>query len=121
MIACNRFCLSNRIDNPTRVTKTSKSLIDVLLTSHAECYATSGSLHLGLSDHDLIFTVRKNKNSRPKPRLIEFRSMKNFNLPDFLADLKRVPWLRPTHSTMPMMYGLIGEHFSKMFLTSTCP
>ena len=89
---CNRFCLSNRIDNPTRVTKTSKSLIDVLLTSHAERYATSGSLHLGLSDHDLIFTVRKNKNSRPKPRLIEFRSMKNFKLPDFLADLKRVPW-----------------------------
>ena len=89
---CNRFCLSNRINEPTRVTKTSKSLIDVLLTSHAECYATSGSLHLGLSDHDLIFTVRKNKNSRPKPRLIEFRSMKNFNLPDFLADLKRVPW-----------------------------
>ena len=89
---CNRFCLSNRIDNPTRVTKTSKSLIDVLLTSHAECYATSGSLHFGLSDHDLIFTVQKNKNSRPKPRLIEFRSRKNFNLPDFLADLKRVPW-----------------------------
>ena len=32
--------LSNRIDNPTRVTKTSKSLTDVLLTSHAECYAS---------------------------------------------------------------------------------
>ena len=89
---CNRFCLSNRINNPTRVTKTSKSLIDVLLTSHVERHASSGSLHLGLSDHDLIFTVRKNENSRPKPRLIEFRSMKNFKLPDFLADLKRVPW-----------------------------
>ena len=89
---CNRFCLSNRIDNPTKVTKTSKSLIDVLFTSHTECYSISGSLHLGLSDHDLIFTVRKNKNSKPKPRLIEFRSMKNFNLPDFLVDLKRVPW-----------------------------
>ena len=63
---CNRFCLSNRINEPRRVTKTSKSLIDVLLTSHAECYATIGSLHLGLSDHDLIFTVRKNKNLRPK-------------------------------------------------------
>ena len=88
---CNRFCLSNRINEPTRVTKTSKNLIDVLLTSLAECYATKGSLHLGLSDHDLIFTVRKNANSRPKPRLIELRSMKNFNLPDFLADLKRVP------------------------------
>ena len=53
------FVSPNRIDNPTRVTKTSKSLIDVLLTSHAECYATSGSLHFGLSDHDLIFTVQK--------------------------------------------------------------
>ena len=89
---CNWFCLSNRINEPTRVTKTSKTLIDVLLTSHAECYTTSGSLHLGLSDHDLIFTVPKNKNWRPKPRLIEFRSMKNFNLPDVLADLQRVPW-----------------------------
>ena len=86
---CNRFCLSNRINEPTGVTKTSKSLIDVFLTSHAEFYATSGFLHLGLSDHDLIFTVRKNKNLRPKPRLIEFRSMKNFSL---LADFKRVAW-----------------------------
>ena len=56
---CNRFCLSNRINEPTRVTKISKSLIDVLLTRNGECYATSGSLHLGPSDHDLIFTVRK--------------------------------------------------------------
>ena len=66
---CNRFCLSNRINEPRRVTKTSKSLIDVLLTTHPEFYATIGSLHLGLSDHDSIFTVRKNKNSRPKPAL----------------------------------------------------
>ena len=79
----NRFCLSSRIDIPTRVTKTSKSLIDVFLTSHAEC----GSLHLGLSDHDLLFTVQKNKKSMPKPPLIEFRRTNILNLPDFLAEL----------------------------------
>ena len=56
---CNRFCLSNRINEPTRVTKTSKILIDVLLTSHAECYGASGSLHLGLSDHALGDTKQK--------------------------------------------------------------
>ena len=72
----------------SRITKTSKTVIDVLLTRHAECYATSGSLHLGLGDHDLICTVRKNKNSRPKSHLIEFKSLKNFKLPD----LKRVSW-----------------------------
>lgn len=55
----NRLCLLNRINEPTRVTKTYKSLIDVLC--HAECYATSGSLHLGLSNYDLNFTMRRNK------------------------------------------------------------
>ena len=38
---CNRFCLVNRINEPKRISKTSKSLIDVLLTNHPECYATS--------------------------------------------------------------------------------
>lgn len=57
----NRLCLLNRINEPTRVTKTYKSLIDVLLISHAECYATSGSLHLGLINYDLNFTMRRNK------------------------------------------------------------
>ena len=65
----DRFCLSNRINEPTRVTKTSKSLIDVFLTSHAACFATSGSLHLGLSDHDLIFTVRKKQEFKAKAAL----------------------------------------------------
>lgn len=57
----NRLCLLNRINEPTRVTKTYKSLIDVLLINHAECYATSGSLHLGLSNYDLNFTMRRNQ------------------------------------------------------------
>ena len=49
--------------SPTRNT------LSCILTSQAECYTTSGSLPgpLGLSDHDLIFTVWKNENSRPKP------------------------------------------------------
>ena len=84
-------------------------------------YASIGSLQLGLSNRNLIFTMWKNKNSRTEPRLIEFRSMKNFKLPDCLANLKGPHGLQPTHSTMPMMNGFIGKHFSKMFLKSTRP
>ena len=89
---CQRFCLVNKITEPTRVTDKTKTLIDVILTSHQERYSTAGSLSLGVSDHDLVFIVRKNKLVRPKPRLIEFRSMKNFDHSKFLADLKKVPW-----------------------------
>ena len=75
---CNRFCLSNRINEPTRVTKTSKSLIDVLLTSLAECYATKGSLHLGLSDRHLIFTVRKKYEFKAKAALDRVEEYEEF-------------------------------------------
>ena len=39
----------------------------VILVSHAERYITSGNLQLGLSDHDLVFVVKK--NSTPKATL----------------------------------------------------
>lgn len=63
----------------------------MLLISHAECYATSGSLHLGLSDYDLNFTMRKNKAKAAPDRAYENREFWLFKLLA-LADLKRVPW-----------------------------
>ena len=89
---CDRFCLDNQITEPTRVTDNTKSLIDVILVSHPERYANCGNLHFGVSDHDLIYAVRKNKLPRPKPREIVNRSMKKFNEDEFLSDLKNVPW-----------------------------
>jgi hypothetical protein len=59
--------------NPTRVTNTSKSLLDVILVSHPERFAVSGNMQLGISDHDLVYLVRKQKLPKPKARLIEFR------------------------------------------------
>ena len=54
--------------------------------------ASCDTLNLRVSDHDLIYAVRKNKLPRPKPRRIEYRSMKRFNENDFLADFNNVPW-----------------------------
>ena len=89
---CDKFCLDNQIKEPTRVTENTKTLIDVMLASHPERYATCGTLDLGVSDHVLIYAVRKNKLPRPKPHKIEYRSMKRFSEKDFLADLNNVPW-----------------------------
>ena len=66
---CHRFCFVNKITEPTRVTDRTKTILDVILVSHAERYITSGNLQLGLSDHDLVFVVTKNKLSRPKATL----------------------------------------------------
>ena len=47
------------ISKPTRVTRTSATLIDLILTNNEENIFKSGVIHLGISDHSLIFTIRK--------------------------------------------------------------
>ena len=77
---CQRFCLVNKITEPTRVRDKTMTLIDVALTSHPERYATAGTLHFGVSDHNLVFVVRKNNLTRPNRRFIEYRSIKSFEV-----------------------------------------
>ena len=85
------FCMTNTITELTRVTNTSASLIDVLITSNPERFVLSGTLKLGISDHDLIYTIRKQKIPRPQPKLIEYRSMKDFDEEGYQADLSKIP------------------------------
>ena len=51
---CDKFCLQNQISEPTRVTDKTKTLIDVILASHPERFATCGNLHLGVSDCNIL-------------------------------------------------------------------
>ena len=47
----------------------SKSLIDVILVNRPEYWATSGSLQLGMSDHDLIYIIRKQRLPKSKVKV----------------------------------------------------
>ena len=73
---CERFRLVNNIPEPTRVTSTTKRLIDVALTSNLERFSTSGTLPLSLSDQDFFTT-------HPSVKLIADR--------DTLVNLNFVP------------------------------
>lgn len=89
---CDQSCLSNTILSPTRVTASTKMLLDVILVSHPERFASSGTLHTGINDHDLIYIVRKQKLPKAIVRSIEYRSMKNFGEPVFVSALRDTPW-----------------------------
>ena len=54
--------------------------------------STRSNLHLGISDYNLVYAVRKNKLPRPNARVIEYRSMRQFDNDQFLDDLSNVPW-----------------------------
>ena len=52
------YNMSNMIKQPTRVTTSLSSLIDVILTTIPRLFSTSGVFDLDLSDHKLVYTIR---------------------------------------------------------------
>lgn len=87
--SCN---LSQLIDSPTRLTETSSSLIDLIFTN-SNSISKSGSLYFGLSDHNLIYCVKKSLKPKLSPRIISFRNFKNFDRNEFILDLINADWV----------------------------
>jgi hypothetical protein len=68
------------------------SLIDLISTNRPENILRSGVIHLGISDHSLIFAVRKFKLLKFSPTTCEVCNFKHFSVDDFRSDLLQVPW-----------------------------
>ena len=89
---CKSYKYTQLIKEPTRVTSSSQSLIDLFLTNEPAKFVTSGVSHIGRSDHSLIYVSRKLTCPGSFPRIIKSRQYKNF-MPDyFLDDMALVPW-----------------------------
>jgi exonuclease III len=89
---CSMYQPSQLVDEPTRVTENSATLIDLILTDRPENILRSGVNHLGISDLSLIFAVRKFKLQKFSPTTKEVRNFKHFSVDDFRSDLLQVPW-----------------------------
>ena len=48
-----------QLDKRTRVTMTTSSLIDHIVTNTPEKIFDAGVIHTGISDHSLVFAIRK--------------------------------------------------------------
>ena len=86
------YQLSQLVDEPTRVTENSAALIDLILTNRPKNIVSSGVIHVGISDHSLIFAVRKFKFPKFSPTTKGVRNFKHFSVDDFRSDLLQVPW-----------------------------
>ena len=81
------------ISEPTRVTCSSESLIDVCIVDNDSSVVNSGTLGFGFSDHLICFAVFNWKTSSPPKKSPSLgRSYKKFNPLQFQNELKVVPW-----------------------------
>ena len=92
------YGLDQLIQEPTRVTESSSSLIDLCLTNSLTTVVDSGVTHLSISDHSLIYVVRKAHYVQTDAKIIEARTMRNFNSENFLNDLNQQPWAEVCHN-----------------------
>ena len=88
---CCLNCLKQLIKSPTRITvHTSTILIHILINSK-EKVSDSGVIDISLSDHQMIFFMRKKtKQKFYKHKNIKIRSMKNYLEIEFINVLKQI-------------------------------
>ena len=83
---------SHLIKLPTRIGKTSSTLLDSILTNNTRRIFSSGVVDAHISDHSLIHTILRTTAPRLRSRKIQLRSLKNFDQDLFLRDLHNVPF-----------------------------
>ena len=87
------FHLQQMVQEPTRVSRHSSSLIDHVVTNCHNRITHTGILPCSIvSDHDGIFACVNVRVERFKPRYKFIRYMKNFDEQAFVADLEQAPF-----------------------------
>ena len=88
------FDMCQLIDEPTRTTTTSKTAIDLIVTSDKEKVSQSGVLPYCISDHNVIYCTRKVKKYQVnKHNVQQIRSMKMYSAGALIDRLRSVNWL----------------------------
>ena len=87
------FSLEQLINEPTRVTPSGTTIIDHIATTSANNIAQAGVFETSLSDHFMVFCVRKFDGAQMKGRkVIKTHSTKKFNGEAFLSDVASICW-----------------------------
>jgi len=91
---CDIYSLNQLITEPTRVTAQSQSLIDICTTNTPDKIRVgSGVMPLGISDHSLVYLLRKAQYTNPGGvKIITTRSFKKFDNEEFLKDVEQRQW-----------------------------
>ena len=112
------------IDDSTRTTYSTATLIDHIITNKPDIVGQSGVILCGISGHDLIFMIRKARLPKLKIllRVVNAYNHNKFDLKAIQLDIQLIPFdIIKTVSKDEMTSGLNGKHSFSMFWKSICP
>ena len=90
----NVYCLHQFIREPTRITSSSSTLIDLIFTNCPDKLVCSGVFHVGISDPTLVYVYRKLciDRSGSGHKTVSYRKLKNFRSESFRNDIASQSW-----------------------------
>ena len=87
------FALTQVIENPTRITKNTSTLIDLVLTGSPENVKKTGVVDVpGISDHCLVYLSYALKKPKYKPKMVTRRDLHDFKEEKFIEEISEVSW-----------------------------
>ena len=108
------FSFNQLIKEPTRVTLDTSSIIDHIATNCARNIITSGAHDVSVSDHYMVYYIRKFNGAVEKGhKMIKTRKMKNFNEQAFLSDVAGINWEQMLTETDDI--NVLVNHWTSIF------
>ena len=89
---CNLYQYHQLIQFPTRITENTASTIDSFMTNNHSKFSRYGVSHIGISDHSLIYAIRKLCIPTRNPNIIISGQFRNFDPNMFREKLALAPW-----------------------------
>ena len=108
------FGLTQIIKSPTRIACSSTSLIDHILASLPDRISQEGVMNVGLSDHQLIYCIRKisRVKTRGVHKIIRFCSRKNYAVDAYKNALKKINF--PNYEYFEDVNRAYSDFFQKL-------
>ena len=99
----NAYGLKQLINQPTRETLNTSTLIDHIAISDHRNIVESGVLSIALSDHYMIYCVRKFRGAlKGQHKKITTRQMKHFDETKFLDEISSIDWNSALQSSVDL-------------------
>ena len=110
------------LKSPTRITRTSATLIDVILTNNQQNISHVETIPSALCDHDLTACIRKMNNIKYNPVTIRCRDYRNYNVNEINKTLSlNKNWVNLFATTSPSVAWKAMSKILKDTLDSFAP
>ena len=104
------------ITKPTRITKDTQTLIDIIATNSVENISHVDVIAKSLSDHDMVVCVRKMNHKRFLPKTIRCRDYKSYDPDSMNRDFSNVDWQPILNETdINISLNLFNETLTEIF------